>query len=209
MRMIHRTPAILPWLYPQLTWRFPEDARKLYLTFDDGPVTGPTEFVLDTLKRSASRGTFFCIGDNVRKHPEVFRRIISDGHAVGNHTYNHLNGWRTDVADYVSNTSRASEVMKAESKDSTLFRPPYGRITKKQITALKDYRIIMWDVLTMDYNSRLNAERCLRNSIAATRNGSIIVFHDSYKAEKNLTFVLPRYIDHFLERQFTFDLIDP
>jgi len=210
----HRTPFFLPKLYPSLTWRIQNDRKELYLTFDDGPVPGPTEFVLDTLASRKLKATFFCIGDNIRKHPEVFKKIVEQGHAVGNHTFNHLSGWKTDSSLYVENIRKCDDVIKANSRTTinqqplTLFRPPYGRITKKQIQSLAEYKIIMWDVLSVDYNKSLSKERCLHNTIRATRPGSIIVFHDSYKAEKNLTFALPAFIDHFAGLGFTFRALE-
>lgn len=199
-----RNPFFLPWLYPGLTWRMPSVEKSLYLTFDDGPVHGPTEFVLDQLSRVSAKATFFCIGDNVRKHPDVFDRILSEGHAVGNHTFHHLSGWKTPVEEYVANVQQCDAVLQAGGKNPPLFRPPYGRITRRQISRLNDYRIIMWDVLTNDYARDLSPEACLRGSLAATRNGSIVVFHDSLKAEKNMTYVLPRYLDHFASRGYSF-----
>ncbi len=206
----HRTPFFLPTLYPSLTWRIQNNRKELYLTFDDGPVPGPTEFVLDTLASRNVKATFFCIGDNIRKHPEVFKKIIERGHAVGNHTFNHLNGWKTNPQQYLKNIIECDDVIKPHLRTTnneqrpTLFRPPYGRITKKQVQSLSHYKIIMWDVLSVDYNKNLSKENCLHNTIRATRPGSIIVFHDSNKAEKNLTFALPAFIDHFLEQGFTF-----
>ncbi len=205
--MLHRTPFFLPWLYPQLTWRIPTTAKQLYLTFDDGPVPGPTEFILDILKQHAIPATFFCIGDNVQKHPEVFKRIVEAGHVAGNHTFNHLNGWKTSVHDYQQNVWLCDQVLTPPGTrhPEILFRPPYGRITRAQIKSLVNYKIIMWDVLTHDYNSAVAPQICLNKSIHATRAGSIIVFHDSYKAERNLTFVLPRFIEHFLSQGYTFN----
>jgi peptidoglycan/xylan/chitin deacetylase (PgdA/CDA1 family) len=206
----HRTPFFLPALYPDLTWRIQNDKKELYLTFDDGPVPGPTEFVLDTLASRNIKATFFCIGDNIRKHPEVFKKIIKQGHVIGNHTFHHLNGWKTNLPKYLENIELCREEISKHTpltinqQPLTLFRPPYGRIMKKQIQSLTEYKIIMWDVLSVDYNKNLSKERCLHNTIRATRSGSIIVFHDSYKAEKNLTFALPAFIDHFIEQGFTF-----
>ncbi len=212
--MVHRTPFFLPLLYPSLIWRIPSDKKELFLTFDDGPVSGPTEFVLDTLGRHNARATFFCIGDNIRKHPEVFRKVVAAGHKVGNHTFNHLNGWKTGTEHYLSNMEQCNREillhLSAQEKQLTptfLFRPPYGRITRDQINAIPDSKIIMWDVLSVDYNRHLSAEKCLRNTIRATRSGSVIVFHDSFKAERNLTFVLPRYIEHFSSLGFKFNVI--
>jgi len=201
-----RNPFFLPWLYPGLTWRVAPERKDLYLTFDDGPMPGPTHFVLDQLARVSAKATFFCIGDNIRKHPEIFQRALREGHAVGNHTYNHLSGWKTSVLAYSANALQCTEEMeKCGATPVKLFRPPYGRITRRQISRLKkDYSIIMWDVLTNDYAQNLHQEDCLRGSLAATRPGSIIVFHDSLKAEKNMTYVLPRFLDHFASEGFSF-----
>ena len=207
----HRTPFFLPILFPTLTWRIQKNKKELYLTFDDGPVPGPTEFVLETLASRNIKATFFCIGDNIRKHPEVFKKIVTQGHSIGNHTFSHLSGWKTKSPFYLENIKKCDDLINEytsrtanNQQPTTLFRPPYGRITKKQIYSLSDYNIIMWDVLSVDYNKNLSPESCLSNTIRATRPGSIIVFHDSYKAEKNLIFALPAFIDHFLELGFTF-----
>jgi peptidoglycan/xylan/chitin deacetylase (PgdA/CDA1 family) len=194
-----RTPSILPVFYPSLHWRIDTNAKDLYLTFDDGPVPGPTEFVLTTLTSFGIKATFFCIGDNIRKHPEVFQKILKAGHAVGNHTFNHMNGWRAPARVYVDNVIKCQELLNVK-----LFRPPFGRIKRSQIALLKDYKVVMWDVLTYDYDKTLDAERCLAGSFNAVRPGSIIVFHDSVKAEKNLTYVLPKFIDSCLAAGYTF-----
>jgi peptidoglycan-N-acetylglucosamine deacetylase len=205
--MIHRTPFFLPWLYPSLIWRIPSQHKELYLTFDDGPVAGPTEFVLETLQTFGASATFFCIGENIFKHRPVFNKVIDHGHTIGNHTFNHLNGWKTKTQDYHDNVKLCeSEIAAHRVKESSskLFRPPYGRISRAQIEILSDYQIIMWDVLSVDYNKNLLPEKCLKNTIDATRSGSIIVFHDSLKAEKNLVFTLPRYLEYFVEQGFVF-----
>lgn len=202
--MLHRTPSLFPFLYPSLTWRIENASRELYLTFDDGPVPGPTEFVLDTLAAHNAKATFFCIGDNVRKHPDIFKQVITKEHAVANHTFNHMNGWKTNRGDYVQNIKQCQEEMARHTQVPALFRPPYGRITRSQIKALPDFRIIMWDVLSVDYDRHLSAERCLKNTINAIRPGSIIVFHDSLKAERNMTYALPRMLDHFTQQGFQF-----
>lgn len=129
-------------------------------------------------------------------------RIKNEGHSVGNHTFDHVNGWRTGVSEYLSNVSKCEEALPVSTH---LFRPPYGRITRQQVRELSGYHIIMWDVLTWDFKSSLDADYCLRKSIKATRPGSIIVFHDSYKAEKNMTYILPRFIDHFSGLGYTFE----
>jgi len=222
-----RNPFFLPWIYPQLTWRIPATSKELYLTFDDGPVPGPTEFVLDTLSKHTIKSTFFCIGDNIKKHPELFTKIVSAGHVIGNHTFNHLSGWKTETNAYVENVAlceqeihsktKTGKLQDASYKDAylhfslsagsgarELFRPPYGRITRDQIKSLSDYKIVMWDVLTHDYSKTLSRKNCLSGAISAARPGSIVVFHDSLKAEKNMTYVLPRFIEHFVNAGYTF-----
>ncbi|MBS1976355.1 MAG: polysaccharide deacetylase family protein [Bacteroidetes bacterium] len=201
----YRVPFFLPWLYPSLIWRIPTSEKEIFLTFDDGPIEGPTDFVLEQLKSFNAQATFFCIGDNVRKHAQVFRRVVQAGHATGNHTFNHLKGWNTWRDDYLSNIRLCDEQMASEgATPSRIFRPPYGRIKRSQIGLLKDYRIVMWDVLTHDYAQALSPDKCLRGSIAATRPGSIVVFHDSFKAERNMNFVLPRYLEYFSEKGYKF-----
>ncbi|MBT1687890.1 polysaccharide deacetylase family protein [Dawidia soli] len=205
--MIHRTPFILPMLYPSLEWRVPTATKEIYLTFDDGPVPGPTEFVLETLAAARARATFFCIGDNVRRHTSVYERLVTAGHAVGNHTFNHLNGWKTPTDRYLQNIQACAEAIAAPADTQParrLFRPPYGRITRSQIQHLRDYRIIMWDVLSVDYDKSLPAERCLRNTLRAVRPGSIVVFHDSLKAEKNMTYALPRVLEQLAGEGYRF-----
>ena len=202
----HKTPFFLPWIYPSLVWRMNPVQKDLYLTFDDGPVTGPTEFVLDQLSKARIQATFFCIGDNIRKHPDVFSRLCADGHTVGNHTVNHLNGWATPADKYVRNVREFDAIAAASGyqNDISLFRPPYGRISSRQITALSNYRIIMWSVLSQDYNQHLSPEQCLRGTISACCPGSIIIFHDSYKSRRNMEYALPRLIDHFGSEGYRF-----
>jgi peptidoglycan/xylan/chitin deacetylase (PgdA/CDA1 family) len=204
-----RAPFFLPWIYPDLIWRIPCVEKEIYLTFDDGPIPGPTDFVLETLKKYNCKATFFCIGDNVRKYPEVFKKIREEAHVIGNHTFNHLKGWSTPLAKYVENVKQFDEQVRMENGESKieLFRPPYGRITRSQIRSLKAYKIIMWDVLTIDYNKNVSPEACFKNSVAATRPGSIVVFHDSLKAERNMTYALPRFIEYFLDQGYVFKTI--
>jgi peptidoglycan/xylan/chitin deacetylase (PgdA/CDA1 family) len=203
--VLFRSPLILRWLYPSLTWRIPTNKKELYLTFDDGPVSGPTDFVLEELARHEVKATFFCIGNNVVKHPQLFQNIIINGHTVANHTYDHINGWRYNAGEYEENVSRCSDV----TNNALLFRPPYGKIKWSQVRRLSSYKIIMWDVLSFDFSKNVSPEKCLSGSIGATRPGSIIVFHDSYKAEKNLKFALPKYLDHFIGMGFEFKTLDP
>jgi peptidoglycan-N-acetylglucosamine deacetylase len=202
----HRTPFFLPLLYPRLTWRIPTQAKELFLTFDDGPFPGPTGFVLDQLRAYSAKATFFCIGDNVRKHPDLYKRVVAEGHATGNHTFNHMNGWKTELESYRSNVVKCDEAMASidEGYKPRLFRPPYGKITRRQIAALTGYNIIMWDVLSVDYKKSLAPETCAQKTIRAIRPGSIILFHDSLKAEKNMRVALPRVLDHFSAQGFAF-----
>lgn len=184
-----KSPFFLKWLYPSLVWKKPAE-NTIYITFDDGPIPEVTPFVLKCLQEYQAKATFFCIGDNVRKHPEVFRQILECSHAVGNHTFNHLKGWDTDDDVYVDNYKMCQEYI-----NTNLFRPPYGRIKKSQISKLRRLnpaiKIIMWDVLSGDFSLKLTPEECLKNVIENTRPGSIIVFHDSIKAFKRLEYTLP------------------
>lgn len=206
--MLTRVPRLIKKMYPSRLWEVEEKRKALYLTFDDGPIPEVTPWVLQQLKQHNAKATFFCIGDNVRKNPETFSQIVSEGHSIGNHTFNHLNGWKTPVDDYITNSLEAENLITqlAGRRDQKLFRPPYGRISGKQarLLELNGYKIVMWDVLTRDYNRNLSAETCFRNVIRHTRAGSIIVFHDSLKAEKNLKVLLPAMLQHFSKKGYTF-----
>lgn len=195
-------------IYPSMEWKIPVADKKIFLTFDDGPIPDVTEFVLEVLKLYDCKATFFCVGDNLRKYPGVHSKVAAAGHSLGNHTFNHLNGWKTDLLQYIENVTKCQELLHTTGTDKQLFRPPYGKITGKQIAALKDeYRIIMWDVLTGDFDQNLSPDKCLKKSINYTGNGSIVIFHDSIKAERNLKFVLPRFMEHFLAAGYSFDKI--
>lgn len=199
--MFFRTPSILKLLYPKLTWRIPTEENVIYLTFDDGPVAGPTEFVLDTLKSYQAKATFFCIGNNIKKNGPLFQRIKRDGHAVGNHTFNHARGWNTNNEVYINEVNECQELIGT----SKLFRPPYGRIKRSQLRQLSNYDIIMWDVLSYDYAKSVSPARCLKGVIAATRKGSIVVFHDSLKAERNMSYALPKFLEYFSIKGYVFE----
>ncbi len=189
----------LKWLYPTLIWDKRTNQREVYLTFDDGPDPEVTTFVLETLRQYGFKATFFCIGENVKKHPNIFKEIISDGHRVGNHTYNHLNGFQTNTNEYISNTELAAELI-----HSNLFRPPYGRIKRMQIQELSSiYDIVMWSILTGDFSSSLNPNKAIKQIQKLTRSGSIVVFHDSQKAFSNLTKILPEYCKFLSNNDFT------
>jgi peptidoglycan/xylan/chitin deacetylase (PgdA/CDA1 family) len=192
-----KTPFWLRAIYPNCTWKIPSKEKVIYLSFDDGPHPQATPFVLGELKKYKAKATFFCIGNNVLKHPNIYESILLAGHAVGNHTYDHLNGWKTDTNSYLENINDAASLI-----ESNLFRPPYGRITKSQIKALKQNKhlpnqIIMWDVLSGDFDLKLNGEDCARNVIKNVQPGSIVVFHDSQKAWDRLVVALPIVLQYF------------
>ena len=201
--MIFKTPQWIHTLFPSLTWRLPTKEKVLYLTFDDGPIPVVTEYVLEELKKYNAKGTFFCIGDNVRKHSEIFSKIKQEGHAVGNHTFNHLKGWGTDNNTYFENIEKCKELV-----DSTLFRPPFGRIKKSQYKKLGEkYKIVMWSILTWDFLKNLDQAYALKTIVKKTKRGDIITFHDSLKAEENLRYLLPQYLKYFSEKGFEFKTI--
>ncbi len=197
--------SILRRFYPSLIWKINTSKKIIYLTFDDGPIPEVTQWVLSELKKYQAKATFFCIGENVVKHTNLFKDIIAENHTIGNHTFNHLNGWKTNNMDYFSNIEKAEQVFKTK-----LFRPPYGKIGSSQISQLKTkYKIIMWDVLSYDFDSEVSPETCAKNVINNATQGSIIVFHDSLKASKNLYYALPKTLAHFSELGYRFDAIPP
>ena len=188
-------PAQVPWLvkklFPGRIWQVPETEKVIYLTFDDGPHERITPKVLALLSKYDARATFFCIGDRVQKHQEIFSTIKAQGHAVGNHTYYHVNGWRSNVDDYVLDVLKADELI-----NSKLFRPPYGRLTGSQFQRLRQlgYQTIMWSMLSGDYDNRLSVEQCAKRVISRLEPGAIVLFHDSEKAEKNMFFALEKLL---------------
>ncbi len=194
-----KTPRLLKALYTQSIWHINDHANSVYVTFDDGPHREVTPFVLDTLKAYHAKATFFCIGKNVIENEDVYRRILEDGHSVGNHTFDHLNGWKTNNIQYFRSIRQASLCIK-----STMFRPPYGRISYSQALGLQrmnpSMKIIMWDVLSGDFDVSLSPEACLQNVMESTQPGSIIVFHDSAKARERLEYALPRFLAFCKER---------
>lgn len=211
---IVKMPRFIQRLYPERIWAFASTSNSVYLTFDDGPIPEVTPWVLDLLKEYDAKATFFCIGENVQKHPTIFKRIVSEGHAVGNHTFNHLNGWKTETSEYLENVEKAEKQITDEQpgmpeKFSRLFRPPYGRIRSSQAKKLqkKGYRIVMWDILTFDYDATISPEKCLQNVLKKIRSGSVVVFHDSLKAQKNLRYVLPKVLEFISEKNWECSII--
>ncbi len=176
--------------FPKLIWQKPNENNTIYLTFDDGPHPEITTWVIAELAKINAKATFFCVGDNVVKYPNTYNEILSNGHSVGNHTMHHIKGWKTGTQTFLDNIAQCRAVV-----DSTLFRPPYGRIKQKQIKAIDNsYQIIMWSLLSLDFEKNLNTQKALSNLKKKTKSGSIVVFHDSAKAEKNLKEILPQYL---------------
>ncbi|MBF7092908.1 polysaccharide deacetylase family protein [Flavobacterium sp. ALJ2] len=208
-----KTNQLIKHLFSNYYWDIPNKENKIYLTFDDGPTPEITEWVLSELKKRNAKASFFCIGNNIEKHPEIFKKIIDEGHNIGNHTYDHLNGWKTATATYLNNSLLcAKQIQQSSTKNniqSSIFRPPYGKITKSQSVQLRQlgYKIIMWDVLSADFDQSISPEKCLQNVIKNVKSGSIIVFHDSVKASQNLKFALPKTLDYLKENNFIFDVI--
>lgn len=214
-----KTPLVAKKMFPNYIWDIPSTSKTIYLTFDDGPTPEITNWVLNTLKKFNAKATFFCIGNNIEKHPNIFQNILNDGHAIGNHTNNHIKGWQNSAKAYLKNIEEAKKVISSQIQNSkivnqksltkNLFRPPYGQITPKQGKKLIElgYKIIMWDVLSFDWDKDTNEENCLNNVIRKTTNGSIIVFHDSIKASKNMKYTLPKVLKHFSNQNYKFGSI--
>lgn len=201
---ISRSPALLRRLTRKnLTWDIPDRPGEIFLTFDDGPVPEITPRVIEILAQYNAKATFFCVGDNVARYPDVYQQLINAGHATGNHTFHHLNGWKTSPEDYLADIEKCSHVVR-----SRLFRPPYGRIRPSLIRSLSnDYRIVMWSVLTGDYDKTLTPAQVLKNATDNTTDGSIVVFHDSLKALTNMLFALPAFLDRFSRKGYRFSII--
>ncbi len=226
-------PRVLKWLYPKRLSRL-ASKKTLYLSFDDGPIPQVTPWVLTELKKYQAKATFFCIGENIKKHPEVFKKILAEGHQIGNHTHNHLNGWKTSNQEYIENTFLAEKAINEEKNEgrkkriknretrnekqetrslkpealnfTPLFRPPFGKIKNSQANTLvkKGFTIVMWDVISWDFSKKISKEECFKKVVNNTKEGSIIVFHDSLKAEKNLKYTLPKILEHYTKQGFRF-----
>ena len=202
MFYIKRIPSWFIKLNSSLVWNIEPKEKELYLTFDDGPHETATPFVLDQLKTYNAKGTFFCVGKNVKAYPGIYERILDEGHAPGNHTFNHLNGWKTNNTLYVNDIAEAAKYI-----DSKLFRPPYGRISpiiSKMLRTQLQYKIIMWHVLSGDFDKSISPQQCLENVLLNAVPGSIVVFHDSAKAWERMQFALPAILKYYTEKGFVF-----
>ena len=206
-----KTNWLVKRIFPKYIWSIPNNEKKVFLTFDDGPTPEITEWVLAELRNYNAKATFFCIGDNIRKYPAIFQKVLAENHSIGNHTFNHLKGWKTPTEDYIENAKLCqSEIENQKSEIRNLFRPPYGKIKLSQARKLRKlgYKIIMWDVISFDFDQTLSKEKCLENVLQNIESGSIIVFHDSKKAWKNLEYVLPKTLKFLNEKGFTCEKID-
>lgn len=204
MRLV-KPPYLLRKLFSRLIWRFSIKEKIIFLTFDDGPIPELTPWVLDTLKAFKAKATFFCVGENVFKNPEIFKKILDEGHAIGNHTYNHLNGWKTENKVYFENISKCDKLL-----ETSLFRPPYGKIKRSQLYSsfLKNkFKIILWDVLSYDFDKNISPEKCLSNVLKNVKAGSVVVFHDNLKADKNIKYTLPKVLEKLTLEGFRFESI--
>lgn len=201
------TPAILRFVSRKLQWRCSGENNEIYLTFDDGPIPVLTPYILEELEKYQAKATFFCVGDNIRKNPKIFEEVVDAGHAIGNHTFNHLKAWRHSSLDYFDNVKKCQLLIDQNlpSRLPPLFRPPYGQITRKLISQLgKQYQIVMWDVLSYDFSNDHTPSKSLKKIQKYTRPGSIVLFHDNYKAEEKLRFMLPRYLRYFHDLGYKF-----
>lgn len=197
-----KAPFFLKWIYPKCIWNMDRSEKSVYLTFDDGPIPEITPFVLELLATYQIKATFFCVGENIKKNPHLFKQIVNAGHRIGNHTFNHLKGWKTKDESYLENVAACQELTQ-----TNLFRPPYGRATHSQLKALyPDFKIIMWDVLSGDFDLNLSPEKCLQNVIQHTENGSIIVFHENIKSIPRVTYALPKAIESLLAQGYKFKI---
>jgi len=201
MKLLLQPSFILKRFFPSLIWKISSHEKVIFLTFDDGPIPSITPWVLEQLKSFDAKATFFCIGKNAAENPVLLKQIKEEGHAIGHHTFNHVNGWKTKNQLYFDNVEKGNETI-----PSKLYRPPYGKITPTQIRQLKSkYEIVMWDVLSFDFDSKTSPEKCLEITLQHAKKGSIVVFHDSIKAKKSLYYALPRFLKHFTDCGFRFE----
>lgn len=198
-------------IFSGVTWSVSTDKKELFLTFDDGPTPEITEWVLEELNKFNAKATFFCIGKNIAAHPEIFEKIIRDGHRIGNHTYNHLKGWKTRTKNYLNNTEKTQVLLDrfTSPENTRLFRPPYGKISPLQVRKLKalNYKIVLWSVLSGDFDPNISQEQCTENVIKNSEKGAVIVFHDSLKACQNMKEALPKVLAYFSKKGFEFNVL--
>ncbi len=198
-----KTPHFLQTLFPNFIWRIPTKEKKLHLTFDDGPIPEVTPWILNLLKEYNAKATFFCVGDNIKKYPEIFQMIKDEGHTVGNHSFNHLSGWKTENITYFHNVRYCASLV-----NTKYFRPPYGRIKPKQAQFLqRHYKIVMWDVLSGDFDTNISSEQCLQNVLDNAKEGSIVVFHDNIKSKEKLEYALPRVLENYRQQNYSFSAL--
>jgi peptidoglycan/xylan/chitin deacetylase (PgdA/CDA1 family) len=208
-----KVPLLVKKMFPNYIWDIPTTERVIYLTFDDGPTPDITDWTLQVLNQYSAKATFFCIGNNIEKYPDIFSRVLENGHAIGNHTYSHIKGWKTKTKEYLKNVELCETGFKQQTPNAkfvNLFRPPYGQIGPKKGKALMvlGYKIIMWDVLSFDWDSSTSKEACLNNVIDHAKEGSIIVFHDSKKAIKNMQYALPKVLEHYSKLGYVFESLN-
>lgn len=213
-----KTPKVVKSLFPNYIWNIDTNEKTIYLTFDDGPTPEITEWVLAQLDTYNAKATFFCIGANVEKYPEIFKKVVASGHSIGNHTQNHVKGWKVKTKAYLKDIEACEKVFRAQTanqksliknRQSTivnLFRPPYGKITPtqgKKLIAL-GYSVVMWDVLSFDWDNTVSKETCFNNVVSKVKTGSIVVFHDSIKASKNMQYTLPKVLEYYSDKGYSF-----
>ncbi len=203
-----KTPALFSWIFRKIWWRKDKTEKTLYLTFDDGPIPDVTDFVLEELARYQAKATFFCVGENVIRHPAIAQKIKAHSHALGNHTHHHVKAWQTSLGKYLQEVEQCQQALEkafGPSPQKKFFRPPHGQLTFSLLQKLNaTYQVVMWSSLSYDFDATIAPEECLRRTISATKPGSIVVFHDSLKAERNLRFVLPRFLAHFSGLGYSF-----
>jgi peptidoglycan-N-acetylglucosamine deacetylase len=206
-----KTPFFLPWLFPKVWWRKEVEEKTIFLTFDDGPIPQVTPFVLEQLAAFQAKATFFCVGENLERHPEIATQAVQQGHVLGNHTHQHVKAFTLSPEAYLAQVTQCQNVLNTLEKtgaSNKLFRPPHGQLTWRHLRKLqKEYQLVMWSSLAYDFDQTLSPEACLRNTIVSIQPGAVVVLHDSLKAERNLRYVLPRLLDHFSNLGYRFQTL--
>jgi len=204
-----RFPKIFRLFFKSLVYNIPNENNRIFLTFDDGPTPEITHWVIDELEKVQAKATFFCIGNNIEKHPEIIRLLLKKQHKIANHSYNHAKGWKTTTTDYMNEVRKTQKLLERFTETEKIFRPPYGRITNKQINELQkqQYKIVMWSVVSGDFSESLNIDKAINYLSKKTQKGDILVFHDSVKAFHNLKRMLPQVLQNLKDRGFVFELL--